>query len=267
MNATKGFLFLMITLACKGEPVRSYCEALCDWAVSCTAEVRDIDVQAETDACLEATRGVDPSCAKAEDGTIDPASKAALEPCVNAIDDAAAAGECDGFTGSIDELKTATVPASCATQGDDAVATFDDVRLSTQETGEELCGRFTETICQKATDCLLGDFELPQEAIDAVGGTPYEICVQRFDPLLTAECIAADRYKAEENLDDVNAARQSARECLVAFEDVECNQLLATPPQLPPICAGSFTSNEQLESIVTALAGVYGDFEEYIPVP
>lgn len=263
----RGMMVLLAALACKGEPKRSYCEALCDWAVGCQAASRDIDEAAKLEECLASSRASDPSCESAETGKIDPASAKALEPCVNAIDDAAAAGECDGFTGSIDELKTATVPASCATQGDDAVATFDDVRLSTQETGEELCGRFTETICQKATDCLLGDFELPQEAIDAVGGTPYEICVQRFDPLLTAECIAADRYKAEENLDDVNAARQSARECLVAFEDVECNQLLATPPQLPPICAGSFTSNEQLESIVTALAGVYGDFEEYIPVP
>lgn len=263
----RGMLVFLAALACKGEPKRSFCEALCDWAVGCQAASRDIDEAASLEACLEQSRASDASCETAENGKLDPASVKVLEPCVAAIDEAAAAGECDAFTGSIDELKTATVPAACAGQGDDAIATFDDVRLSTQESGEELCARFTETICRKATDCFLGDTELPQEAIDLAGGTPYQICVQKFDPLLTAECIANDTYQAEENLDDVNAARQSARECLVAFEDVQCADIIAIPPQFPEICAGSFTSNDQLIAAGSALVEVYDIFDEYLPVP
>ena len=117
----RGFLLVLTVIACQGEPQRSYCEALCDWAVTCQATEREIDAAALTTACLDATLASDPGCAKAEAGELNLASAKLLEPCVTAIDDAALAADCSGFVGSIDELKLGTAPAKCLTQAEDAV--------------------------------------------------------------------------------------------------------------------------------------------------
>lgn len=261
MNATKGFLFLMITLACKGEPVRSYCEALCDWAVSCTAEVRDIDVQAETDACLEATRGVDPSCAKAEDGTIDPASKAALEPCVNAIDENAASGQCDVFSGGGIEDSVGGPPAECATQADSALDTFNEARDTVAGTGEEVCVRMADALCQKLSDCILGDTEPPQAAIDALHGTPVDLCRQALDPAFTNDCVTNGLY---EPANPRNPVREAALVCSTDVANAQCSDLLQAPPDLGEECAGSFSSPDQLLEIGQALIKISDDYAPYL---
>lgn len=260
----RGMLVLLAALACKGEPKRSYCEALCDWGVACQATERDIDQEAALEACLDLTRASDASCENAESGKIDPASAKALDLCVDAIDQKASEGACDGWVGRIDDLKTATVPAECVSQGDDAVKTFDDARTSTQESGEELCTRFTDTLCRRMSDCLLGDVEVPQAAVDALGGTPFELCVQRLEPVLTNDCIQSGRYDPEENLDDVNTARQSARECLRDIDSVPCSAFISSPQDMPPECTGSFTTTEQLTAVGEALLGVVADYQDYL---
>lgn len=248
-----------------GEPTRSYCEALCDWAVPCHGAERTVDEAAALDACLSATRASDDSCAKAEDGSIDPASKKLLDTCVAAVDAAASGGECDPFTGSIDELKTGTPPAECLGQGADAVATFEAARDATVETGDELCQRFTDTFCQRTEDCILGDFagDIPAEVITAMGGTPFELCVQRMDPVYTSDCKSEQTFLPEASLDDVNTQRQSARECLRDFSTITCEDLFAG--NLSEVCAGSFTDPAEALAIAQALYGLSEDFQAAIP--
>lgn len=248
-----------------GEPTRSYCEALCDWAVPCHGAERTLDEAAALDACLAATRASDDSCAKAEDGSIDPASKQLLETCVAAVDEAAAAGECDPYTGSIDELKTGAPPAECLGQGADAVATFEAAREATIETNDQLCQRFTDTFCERTEQCILGDFagEIPDEVITAMGGTPFELCVQRLEPVTTADCRSEQTFAPEASLDDVNTQRQSARECLRDFSTISCEDLFAG--ELSEVCAGSFTDPQQALDLATALYGLSEDFAAAVP--
>lgn len=259
------WLALVSLLSCKsgGDAPRSYCEAVCDWAVACHATERTIDEAARTQSCLDATRAADASCEEAESGSLDPASKELLDKCVQAVDDAAAAGECTPFVGSIDEIKAATAPEACATQGADAQGTFDAARNATQETGEELCQRFTETFCLKAEECILGDFagQIPDEAIQALGGTPAELCVQRLDPVFTAECLSSDLYGAEQDITEANPPRQGARECLRDFSELACEDIFSG--QMPETCAASFTTAEEALAFAQVLLTLSEDFAEY----
>jgi hypothetical protein len=263
---TKGFLFLTI-LACKGEPTRSYCEALCDWAVTCAEGERPVDAAALTEECLAATRASDGSCEKAETGSIDPASRSLLKGCVTAIDDKAAAAECDGFTGGFEEIKIGAPPAECTTQAGDYLATYNEARDATQESGPELCQRFSENLCQKTADCILGDFqgEIPQEAIDALGGTPVELCVERLDAAFTSECSSSGLYDPEDAMLEANLARQGARGCIPSLSSVACTDLFANPPQLSIECAAAFSSPDDLMSVGQALIGLSEDFAQYAP--
>ena len=258
------FVMLQGMVGCGGgEPTRSYCEAVCDWAVSCQETERTVDAEAMSAECLAQSRAADPSCEKAESGKIDPATRKVLEGCVGAVDDAAAAGECDAFVGSVDEIKTGTAPGECVGMGADAVATFEAARDATTETGAQLCQRFTDTFCKRTEECIIGDLgsDIPQAAIDALGGTPYELCVQRLDPVFTTECTGTDLYVQEASVDDVNAPRQAARECLSQFASIDCPAVLAG--ELPEFCAGSFTTTEQATAFGTALFELAGDFAEY----
>lgn len=247
-----------------GEPVRSYCEAVCDWAVGCQATEREVDAEALLTQCLSETRAADPSCGKAEDGSLDPVSKTTLKGCVNAVDDLAASGECGAFVGRIDDLKTGTPPGECVGEGADAVTTFEAARDATTETGPELCQRYTETYCRRTEECVLADLggALPPAAQDALG-SPYDLCVARLDPVFTSTCTADDLYAAETSLDEVNTARQSARECLQGFDAVTCDQLLAG--ELPEFCAGSFTSTDQAAAFGGVLFQLAQDYAEYAP--
>lgn len=259
----RGVLVVLSMLACKGEPKRSYCEALCDWAVGCAEADRDIDAEAEMAECLAATRESDPSCANAEEGTINPASAKLLEPCVNAIDGAASAGDCDAFTGTPEQVLTGTVPAECATQAEDAVQTFEVAQSSSVETGAEMCQRYADTICRRAEECILGDFggDIPQAATDELG-TPFDNCVDALAPVFTNDCIENDLYKAEESVTDLNTARQGARDCLVGFDAVPCEQL-TEQGAMPETCAASQSSLEDLADIGMVVYELGLEYAEY----
>lgn len=264
---TRGFLVLLSALACSGEPKRSYCEALCDWAVACQATERTVESEAMLESCLTATRASDASCEKAESGKMDPASAKLLEPCVKAIDANTDAAECDGFVGSIEKLKTATVPAECATQADDAVATFDAARDATVETGEQLCHRYTATFCTRSEECILGDLggQIPQAAIDELG-TPYDRCVQALDAAFTDDCVANDLYKAEDNITDANLPRQASRTCLAEFDAISCDALFSGDlSNESASCTASVSSPDDLLKIATELVKLSDDFAEYAP--
>lgn len=253
-------------MSCQGEPARSYCEAVCDWAVTCQGTEREVDAGALSTQCLTDTHAADASCAKAEEGTVDPASRELLQTCTAAVDDAASASQCEGFVGSIDQIKSATPPTECASQGADAVGTYDAAVASTAETGEQLCQRFTDTFCHRTEECILGDLggDVPQEAIDALGGTPFELCVQRLDPEFTSQCKTDDLYAAEASREaEPNAPRQFARECLRDFSSISCEDLFAG--ELSETCAGAFTTPQQAAAVAGALFQLSQDFAVYAP--
>ncbi len=245
-----------------GEPQVSYCEAVCDWAVTCHAGERSVDEAASLAACLDATHATDDGCAKAEAGELNVAADKLLQPCTKAVQEAHDAGECSAFTGSIDELKLGTPPSACVGQGVDAVATFEAARDSTSETGGELCTRFTETTCARTDECILGDFSgsIPQEVVDAVGGTPFDLCVRRLEPVRTTPCSEEDQYAAEASIADVNIPRQAARECLGDFTTITCSDLFAG--NLTETCAGSFTDPADALAMVQVLLELSDEFAD-----
>lgn len=259
-------LIALCTAACSGKPARSYCEALCDWAVTCQSTTHGIDPAALTETCLAATRGEDPTCEKAESGTLDGASRAFLEPCVNAIDKNADELSCAGFVGSFDDIKASVPPVECATQGGDYLSTYTQAQISTAETGEELCNRFTDTVCQQAEQCIFGESTaLPPGAVTGLGGTPYDLCVERVTTAFTSSCISAELWKEDEKFLDVNLAREAARACLPTISRMDCDDLFAAPPVLAPECAGAFTSSEDLLTIGEILVDIAAEYASYAP--
>jgi hypothetical protein len=251
-----------LLIGCGGDPVRSSCEATCDWAVSCQEADRPVDAAALTESCLTATRAEDASCEKAESGSMDPASKKLLESCVAEIDAKATAAECDVFTGIDPEAVPSTddLPGACITQGDDAIAVFEAARFSTSETGADLCVRYTESFCAASAACILGDFggQIPQQVIDELG-TPEELCAEKLSSQ-TDSCVTNDLYAAEESLDDTpNSARYAARRCLSELSSLSCEQI--NNNEFPEECAGSRSSAEENLAFATALFEVAQEFE------
>jgi len=193
---------------------------------------------------------VDSSCADATSGEQNAAAAKALETCIEAVDEEAAAGECGAFTGTIDELKLGTAPTSCASQGQE---TFSAARDAVTETNDQLCNRFYETFCDAAAECMIEQHlggDLPDEVIEAMGGTPSELCLEQVSEQ-SQSCIDDTLYLPEEDLTDVNTARQGARACLSDFDSITCDQLLSG--DMPKICAASFTSTEDATSLASVI--------------
>lgn len=253
----------LLWVGCAGDPVRSSCEAACDWAVGCQEADHPVDAEALRADCLVATRAEDPSCEKAESGKIDPASKSLLETCVSEIDAKADAAECNVFTGvdPADPPSQDDFPSGCVTQGDDAVAVLEAAFTSTAETSEQLCTRYTESFCQASADCVLGDFggQIPQAVIDELG-TPFDLCVGKLQSQ-TDSCVSSELYAPEESLSDTpNTARQAARLCLSKLFDLTCEEI--NGGEFPEECAGSRTSAEDNLAFATALFEVAQEFQD-----
>jgi hypothetical protein len=250
---------LALLAACgivKGEPQPSVCESLCDWASDCAAAERGEDPATVRADCLAATEAADPSCADAGKGLNAAASKLLTE-CTDAIDAEAAAGSCDPWTGRIDDQKTATPPAACATQGEDITKTWSAAQQAVAEPNDALCDRFSTTFCDAVAACVeerLGpDFAA---AVDAVGVAPADQCLSRI-AFHTDSCVDDGLYAPEESLTDVNAARQTARECLLDFSTLTCDELLSGT--MPPLCAGAV---EDPTAFAGAIGGVATEYAE-----
>ena len=224
-------------VACSTEPQTSYCEAVCDNAVSCHVDERGADADTLMADCLAATEAADEDCGKATAGELGVATAKLLTKCTDAL--SGEAGECDAYTGRIDDQKSATTPASCITYNPDAQDTFDVARDATKESGEDLCNRFTDSFCDATAACLsdeLGAEKAQQIAEDLGFPSLNDRCLDKMDSQ-TQSCITDDQYAAEEDLTDVNAGRQAARECLQDFETITCDELFSG--QMPALCAGA----------------------------
>ena len=251
-----------------GDAPISQCEAVCDWAVSCHAAERPVDAAALMATCLDATRDASSSCERADAGDLGAAATAALRTCVNAVEANATASECGAFTGSIDQIKSATPPAECAGTGTDAVDVFAAAQDATVESGDALCARVTESFCETTTRCVLGaDAEVPSDVVDALGGTPAEVCAARMTPVFTASCLERDLYAAETQIEEVNAPRQAARECMDTLPSTACDGLLSTEPQafvdsLDPLCLGVASTPEDLLNLAEVLVDLAEEIAE-----
>jgi hypothetical protein len=242
------------------DPQRSYCEALCDWASDCHEDNRDnADAAAIKAQCLTDTRASDPDCGVAEGEGLDAATSLAVTECVEVIDENAEAGECDAFTGSIDDIKIGVIPPECGTLGTDAQKTYDAAREATNENNDELCERFAHEFCTLTTECIIGDFAVPDTAIDTVG-QPYDLCLTSLDAVVT-KCKTDLQYDAEDDLTDVNTARQGARECLEGVETMTCDD--AFGGNYPATCAAAFASADDMLGFAGSLASVACAFKDY----
>ncbi len=239
----------------KGEDRASYCEAVCDNAVSCAAAERTVDETALMADCLEATRAADPQCAETENGDLGVAAGKLLDGCLEEL--AATAGECDAFTGRIDDQVTATTPGKCLTYDTGAQDTFDAARDSTTETNDQLCERFSDTFCEQVTSCI--EEELGEgfaAAVEAVGLDPKDNCLQKVSSQ-TDSCKSEELYAPEESATDVNLSRQTARECMQDFATLTCEQLFSG--DLPPLCAGAVEDPTAYAGLLLDVAVEYRD--------
>ncbi len=249
-----------LTSCSKAEVDSSYCEALCEWATTCAESERDVGANLYSD-CLAAAEAVDSSCTE----ELNAADAKLLEPCVNAIDEKITAGECGAFTGSIDDQKLGTTPASCAGQGTDAQAVFDAVQDSTAESGDELCERFSYTFCERLEECVVSDYITGDSydiLVDALGGkTPTEVCYETAAIAgQTQSCKDEGLYDYSEELVDANSARELARTCLTQLGELSCSDLFSG--NMPEVCVGSFTSAEDALTYAEALYGLLGGWME-----
>ena len=254
MIARTFFTVLFSTLlSCQTSPQTSYCEALCDWATTCAADERAVDAGLNSD-CLTATEAVDADCAVASSEGV-PAG-GLLTTCTDAIDANSAAGECGAFTGTIDELKLGTTPAECATQGADALTTFEAARDAVTETNDQLCDRFTLTYCEAMDACMISELgDIPDDVWTQLGGSAVELCQASSGiASFTNSCVSEQLYLPEASLTEVNLARQGARECLRGFDAISCDELLSG--NIPNTCAAAFTSTDQAVGFATGLLDV-----------
>ena len=258
----------VLLLSCSGGsnplqngPQTSYCEAVCDWAVTCAAGERSISEDAERSACLTAARAADPACADAESGDIDIATSEVLTGCTDAVQAEVDGGDCTPFDPAYEQIPQIP-PTECAAEDPDGEI-LDDARDATAETNGELCDRFSTGVCDAAASCIettLGS-EVYDAVVQALGEDASQMC-QETEAVSshTDECTSSDLYVAQDNTTDYNTARAAARDCLEAVVTATCDDILAG--NLPETCAGAFSTTDDLTSFGAALLDVATQYQE-----
>ncbi len=287
-SAALGFLFAVSAPGCKlvdkvkdavdGEN-ESYCEAVCAWAVDCADGQSDLTADEMMARCIEATEGADPNCGGAEDGLpIDDA--AILNECtadVAEMDCSALTGSESeimgghppvatcmiGYGGGADEVAGAvtSLPAGAADLMDLQVySTYNAARNAVMETGSEVCYRFEDTICNYVVECLLDKGGVGIDA--STQQTVVDECKDRIMGSTTDSCISGGRYDSMLPI-DYNLARYSAMECMDGMDETAASDgACAVFTSLPPtICAGAFSSPEQVEAVWNGVISFAGDYD------
>ena len=248
----------------RNEPQRSVCQAYCDWAVKCQADAREVDRDSLIERCLSETKMTNTDCEQAETEGLDPLTSEAFEGCVADIDEAASDDQCKAFTGNAVEVNMATPPQNCLLVG--GLALFNTTRASTAETNDELCGRVSETLCERSTSCLESYFNIPSEFIEMLTPPALTQCVDRFDSDVTSTCRDEDLYALDQAMNkeidssytppdilfSINPSREAARECLSQLADIPCDELMSG--ELPAVCAGAFSDPAQTAGALNGFA-------------
>ena len=236
-----------------GEAEESYCDALCDWAVTCNATDRDIDEAGLTSDCLAAVEAVDPTCA--DYASLNLADSTLLNSCTSGIDEREANGECGFYVASFEEVTNFTLddllPGDCLVQ-DPTFDTFFEARYATLETNSELCNRFAGGICEAMLGCA------PTDQVDAALeslGQPsvYDFClglgpVQSF----VSSCESSGQFEAEDSLASVpNTQREGARMCVSEIE--ASSSCFISSISDYAACGAAFVDPSELEGLVGGL--------------
>ena len=253
--------------ALDGEPQTSYCEALCDWAVSCAEGESSLGPDEMMEACLEDTRASDSKCADAEAGELSIDKALILTECTNAVSEM----ECGGLTGSETEVGSARPPELMCIAGyggvddpssidfDDptaladigSYATFNAARNAVMKTGDELCDEVSWSICDSLIGCAAEATDTEgTEAADAV----MEECLGIFGDF-TTQCKSNGLYDQTLPL-DLNLTRWMADDCVEGLATVNSCDLTGWPLD----CAGAFVSvdgGEDLYEVVLSAAGQF----------
>lgn len=259
-------MWILALVACNTEPQTSYCEALCEWGTTCAETERTIaDRDALYQDCLSQTEAQDDGCVTARTEGVNAARGVLLTECTDAIVGRQSAGECEAFTGSIDQQKSATTPGACASEGTDAQQTFSTAQSAVQETNQQVCDRFVLTFCEALDTCLVSELgEIPDAVWQQLGGTnAVDVCQSTNGVTDFADaCTATELYAPEESLTDLNTARQGARECLGNFETISCEEVLNGDISI--LCAASFSSTQQAAAFAAGLVSLSEDVQEAV---
>ncbi len=266
-------------LADKFKVDQSYCEAVCDWAVACVDGESSLTAEEAMERCIAATEAEDPQCGGAEED-LDKDDVLLLNTCI----DKQKEQSCDALTGSEQAVMTGTPPvAQCLVAyggGSDAIVdvatslpdasavvelqdiqvynTYNNARNAVLETGAEVCIRFEETFCNYAIDCM----ESKTTDFGDIRDEVYGKCLDTVMGNITDSCIEGERYDSILPV-DYNLARYSAEECMDSWDDQAasegaCSLFTSTPPT---ICAGAFSSAEQVETVITGVVSLAGDYD------
>ena len=224
--------------ALKGEPQTSYCEAVCDWAVECSGD------DSKLDACLEATRAADSTCADAENGDLDPATSSLVEDCVASVE----SDSCDGLTGSVEAQTSATPSTACITSdGTEAADAYNAARISVQSSGDEFCTDLGSSICAQAVDCIAGDLG----SDDATDGL-QELCESTVISPLVSTCQGKDLDPSYGT--SPNASRMSANTCAESVNGTSSSCDIFTADAWSPECAAIGVDAEVITSLISFAA-------------
>jgi hypothetical protein len=231
--------------ALSGEAQTSYCEAVCDWAVECSGE------EGALDACLEATRAADSSCADAESGDLNPANSALVEDCVATVD----SGDCSGLTGSVAEQTASAPSAACLTsEGAAAPDTYNEARTAVQSSGADFCDDLGASICANIVDCLIGD-----HGVDDAEDVLLSACEETAVSALVSTCKDVDldaRYGT-----DPNSNRMAANTCAEAVGGLSDSCEVFSTVAWPTECTAVVVDASALPGLVSDLmdfAAEYG---------
>ena len=234
--------------ALDGEAQTSYCEAVCEWAVTCNGEEDALD------DCLEATRAVNSNCAAAENGELNPASSALVEDCVATVE----SESCDGMTGSVDAQGAAAPSTECVTsEGTAALETYNEARIAAQPSGEEFCDNLGSAICANVVDCLVGDLGV-DEATDALQSACESTAVSE----LVTTCKTVDLEPGYGT--DSNVNRLSANSCAQTVSGLDDSCDVFSADAWPAECGAVVVEASALPALVGNLVSFA---EEYGVTP
>ena len=257
--------------ALDGEPQDSYCESLCDWAVSCAEGESSLSTEDMMADCLEATRATDPKCADAEAGDLAIDESLILTECTNAVD----AMDCSGLTGSETDVGSGRPPETMCiaayggledASGIDfsdptaladigAYETYNEARNAVMKTGDELCDDVSQSICDALVGCAA-------DTVDAEGSEGEELlmeqCLTAFEGFV-GECKSTGLYDQSLPL-DLNVTRWMADDCVAGMSEAGSCDFAAWMEQEE--CLAAFVSIDGSDNLMSMVLDAAASFLE-----
>ncbi len=255
--------------ALEGGPQTSYCEAVCDWAVTCADEDGTSSLSADEmmTECLDATHATDSACADAESGDLSVDQSLILTECTNAVD----AMDCSGLTGSSTDVGSGRPPEMMCIAGyggvDDvtgldfsdptsladvgAYETYNEARNAVMKTGDEVCDDVTQSICAALIGCATAPTDM--EGSDAEEFL-LEQCNDAFDGFVSS-CKEKGLYDQTLPV-DLNLTRWAADDCVEGFAEADACEYTAWPPE----CLGAFVSMDRSDDLSDLVLDAFATF-------